>query len=72
MEDGPIDAFGQLEVWVEEQLIARRQWRCAGRLRNGMEGSRVDGAIAPIRGEEFREGAMKVIADEWGDDILVT
>ena len=37
----------------------------------GMKGTRVDGAATSVSGEEFRKGRVKVVGDEWGDDILI-
>ena len=72
MEDSPVYAMGQLQVWVEEQLIARRQQGGASGLRSGMKGARVDGAIVSVSSKEFGEGVVQVVPNEWGNDIFIS
>ena len=40
--------------------------------RTGMKGVQVDGTTTSISGKEFREGGMKIVGDEGGNDVLVT
>jgi len=37
----------------------------------GVKGARMDSATASIGSEQFRKGCVKVIRNEWGNDILV-
>ena len=43
-------------------------------LSNGtsMKGARMDGTSASVSGEELWESGVKVVGDEWGNDVLIT
>jgi len=72
VKQGPVDAPCQFEVRVKEQFVAWRQWGGTRRLGNGVKGTRMDSTVTSICGEEFWERGAQVIADEWGNDILIT
>jgi len=71
IKNGPVYTYGQLQIWVEEELIARRQWGSARGLGDHVEGTRVDSTIMSISSKEFWKGVTEVVADEGGDDIFI-